>query len=304
MAGTDRGVARGWFGSLAGLTAAVVGMLTAPAAAEQHRDANAHQWWTLPAPAYNIDQRLTVRAISDATYFALVVWFAHGSDDDGAYMGIQQLAGGARIARFSIWNSTSATPAKGGTCRDFDGEGIGKTCEIPFRFELDHPYRLRMWRVTGPDNVWGAWIIDEVSHVETAIGQIRAPKADGDVTSADTFDEYFGAARPCDQVPASAADIFAPTLNNSSTATTKVTATPGTPTYGACSGGRVSPAEGGALRIALGADHAAPPPSVPSAPGHGAPTPAGCAATRQLGTGWLAWVVAMALCAANPSPRG
>lgn len=293
--------------------AAMVALLGAPAAeAAQHIDGNAHQWWTVAAPSYNIDQRFTFRAMSDATYFALVVWYDHGAPSDGAYMGVQQLAGGARIARFSVWNSTAATAAAGGTCRNFDGEGIGKTCEIPFAFQLDHPYRYRMWRLSndGQGNWWGAWIIDEVTHVETPIGQIRTPAVDGDVTSADTFDEYFGDAMPCDRVPWSAADILAPTLN----ATTS-TATPAAPTFGACSGGRLSPATGGALRLELGANNAVPtlPPDAGPGPGPGAAgdagtggggtAPGGCAATRPGGASWLAWVVGLVACAAHPARR-
>ncbi len=218
----------------------------ATAAADQHRDANVHQWWTLARPAYNIDQAVTLRAMHDSTYVALVVGYEHTSE--GAYMGLQQLADGTRIARFSIWSSTAATPSAGATCRDFDGEGVGKTCEIPFSFQLDHPYRYRMWRLAdeGDGSWWGAWIIDDVTHVETAIGEIRAPAAAGDIDSADTFDEYFGDALPCDRVPASAGDVAAPTLDDA-----RGVATASTRSIGACSGGRVTSSASG-IRIELG----------------------------------------------------
>lgn len=224
----------------------------ATAAADQHRDANVHQWWALSRPAYNIDQSVTLHAMHDSTYVALVVGYEHTSE--GAYMGLQQLAGGARIARFSIWSSTAATPAAGATCRNFDGEGVGKTCEIPFSFQLDHPYRYRIWRLANEDdgNWWGAWIIDDVTHVETAIGEIRAPAAAGDIDSADTFDEYFGDALPCDRVPASAGDVAAPTLDDA-----REVATASTRSIGACSGGHVSSVASG-IRVELGGGTVAP----------------------------------------------
>lgn len=252
------------------------------ASAGQHQNGNVHQWWTVQAPAYSIDQGFTFRAMADATYFALVVWYQNTSD--GAYMGVQQLGDGSRVARFSVWNSTSAQPGAGATCRDFDGEGIGKTCEIPFPFELDHPYRYRMWKLSndGAGWWWGAWMIDDVTHAETLIGQIRAPNPAGDITGADTFDEYFGDAVPCDAVPWSEADISVPALSAGA-----AHATAATPTMGNCSAGLVSTVDG-SLRIELGSNHAGtppPPPPTPTPPGPGSGSGSGSGSDSGSGSG-------------------
>ena len=222
--------------------------LVAPSTrAAQHVNANVHQWWNVPASAYSIDQEITVVETTDACFFALVVFYQNVTT--GAYMGLQQLGDGSPLARFSVWDSTAATPGTGASCRDFGGEGIGKTCELPFAFQLNHPYKFRMWRLTndGQGNWWGAWIIDQVTGKETKIGEIRAPVAAGDISAADSFDEYWGDAVPCDLVPPSSAIVSPPTLNAGNANTTASSTS-----IGDCSSGRVTALAGGKVKLELG----------------------------------------------------
>lgn len=65
---------------------AVVVSQTSAARADQHVNANAHQWWKLGAEAWSIDQSIVVEQTSDACYFALVVFYSGVSS--GAYMGL------------------------------------------------------------------------------------------------------------------------------------------------------------------------------------------------------------------------
>src|SRR5262245_9504194 len=75
------------------------------AAASQHQDANAHQWWSLPAPAWNVDQLIIPKRIANATYFAHYFLFQGSPNgNDGAYMGLQEgsTTFWSRQARFSV----------------------------------------------------------------------------------------------------------------------------------------------------------------------------------------------------------
>ena len=117
----------------------------------------------------------------------------------------------SRRAHFSIWNATGAKVAStaGAQCANFDGEGVGKKCWIPYRFETGRSYRLRVRK--GRRDRLGIWwtgtVVDDAG-VETKVGRIRAPRGTGRVASTYGFDEYFSAA-PC-PAPTSAAFFSAP----------------------------------------------------------------------------------------------
>jgi len=212
----------------------------------QHQNANAHQWWNLPTSAWNVDQKIVVDAISNATYFATTVGFQNVSG--GAYMGFQQLGDGKRIARFSVWDATSFQAGPGASCRSFGGEGVGQTCELPYGFATKRWYTYRMWRLSRSSSGtwWGAWIIDDQGK-EAHIGNIKAPPAAGDISWVDSFDEYWGTAKPCSSVPYSSAWFLAPRLNGG-----QAWASFGTTSTGTCSGGRVTPTVYGTSRLELG----------------------------------------------------
>lgn len=214
--------------------------LPGAASAAQHQNANAHQWWRVPEPAWNLDQRVNVWQRSGANYFAMVFGFQNVST--GGYMGMQREANGALRARFSIWNSTSATPGAGASCRNFDGEGIGKTCELPLSWSTNRWYKYRVWQLSdsGGYRTWGAWIIDQATGREYHIGNIRAPRGAGLIDEADSFNEYYGNAFPCYAVPSSSAFFLSPYANQRAYSSYSGTS------VGSCSGGRVTQGYGGA----------------------------------------------------------
>lgn len=206
--------------------------------AQQYQNGYVYQNWTMSTTAWNIDTYFWPSRVSDANYFAQTFNFENDPNgNDGAYMGIQQLTGkGSRLAKFSIWNATAARPANAGVCRDFGGEGTGKTCDIPYDFTVGQWYRLRLWRLEA-DSVgqwWGAWIRDG-SGQDSYIGSIRAPAGTGDISRTSTFNEYFGPANDCNQLPSSSVFVYAPYLNNR-----RDSALIDTPSIGACSAGSVT----------------------------------------------------------------
>lgn len=215
----------------------------------QHQNANAHQWWNLPTKAWNVDQIVVPKIVSGSSYFAHVFFFEHNPNgNDGAYMGLQEgtTPFWSRQARFSIWN---ATAANGSDCRNFDGEGIGKTCTIAFPYIVDRAYTLRMWRlsVDASGTWWGAWVIDSVTGSEYHVGNIRAPRGTGDIVSTDSFDEYYGEAKPCNAVPHSMVLFGAPAINANT-----AHASYGSTSVGRCSGGLVTPTIYGVSVLELG----------------------------------------------------
>jgi hypothetical protein len=228
--------------ALALLAAAVLALALTPASATaaQHQNANAHQWWNLPERAWNLDQRVHVWNRSGANYFAMT-WFYDGVST-GGYMGLQREATGALRARFSIWDSTFASPGAGATCRSFGGEGIGRTCELPLGWTTGRWYTYRVWLLSssGGYNTWGAWIIDLSTNREFHIGNIRAPRGAGLMNVADSFNEYYGNATSCAAVPTSGAFFLAPYVNQ------RRYASYGGTSVGSCSGGRVDQGFGGA----------------------------------------------------------
>jgi len=108
------------------ITALLVGV--APAFADQQQWAAAYVDWTFAenAPeAWMIDQDVWIPQPGLARFFTLNWNFTAG---DNGYMGLQTDASGVGNVRFSLWN---ATDARGTSCRPFDGEGVGRTCELP-----------------------------------------------------------------------------------------------------------------------------------------------------------------------------
>lgn len=213
------------FGSSAGITSA-----------QQYQDGNLVQYWDMPISAWNVDTYIWPAAVSEKNFFAQQFWFENNPNgDDGAYIGIQQLADSStRIARFSIWNSTAAS---GSNCRDFGGEGIGKTCEIAYDFKTQQWHKLRIWRLNADDvgQWWGGWVIDANGN-ESHIGNIRAPFAVGDILATASFNEYFGAADNCGSLPSSYVFFYRPSLNNGHT----IASMAGT-SIGRCAAGEVVP---------------------------------------------------------------
>jgi len=222
------------------------------AIAQNYQDGNVAQYWDTQVSAWNVDTYIWPARVSNDNFFAQQFFFEQEVfADDGAYIGVQQIKGRkSRLAKFSIWNATAARPAKNGTCRNFDGEGIGKTCDLPFKFQNKKWYKLRVWRLEADANGqwWGAWIIDNRGR-ERHIGDIRAPLGTGNIASTVSFNEYFGAPAACNTLPKSIVYFYRPSLNagRAKAAISETTA------LGRCSAGRVNQRRGGKLaKLALG----------------------------------------------------
>lgn len=184
---------------------------------KQHQNANIYTFWNWQGNEYyNIDQRINVHQSAPSTYWALRFDFAN--TDKGGYMGLQtDKSGNNSLAIFSIWEANGYEMGSTGSyCIDFSGEGKGKSCRIPYNFNNNHVYRLRVWRLKS-DNMgqwWGAWIMDVNTNKEIHLGNIRSPHGKVLTNTTNNFVEYFGGALPCDGVPKSIATFYPPTANN------------------------------------------------------------------------------------------
>ena len=206
------------------------------AEAQQYQWGAVHRYWHFPGPAWNVDTYMWPAQVSNADFLTQQFWFEDGG---AAYMGLQEQGDGHRQVRFSVWNATAAreSAATGSWCRDFGGEGVGKTCTLPYAFRTGDWYRLRIW-LTERDSEgdwWGAWVIDDAGE-EQHIGSIRAPARSGLIQGAVSFNEYFGTSVgfPCGQLPPSAVYVYQPLLDNGASR-----ASMGAPNMHRCAAGRV-----------------------------------------------------------------
>lgn len=188
--------------------------LAAPAGADQQLWAAAYVDWTFAenAPsAARVEQEIRIAAPARASFFTLNWDFEVG---EGGYIGLQSDEAGAHNLRFSLWNATSA---RGAACRRFDGEGVGMTCELPWRIAPDAFYRVRVVRgaADGGGQWWSGWIDTREADgrvVQTSIGELRVGASGNAINPATiyNFSEFWGdAVGACQDVPLSAA-IFAP----------------------------------------------------------------------------------------------
>ena len=233
-----------WVGAV--LVAVAVWILPAPAGAQQYQDGIVNQYWTLPEEAWNVDTYLWPSLLNPDVFFAQHFWFDGGGE---AYMGLQQgtETEGMRQVRFSLWNATGArrSAIPGADCRDFGGEGVGKTCTIPYYFSTGRWYRLRIWRLNDTSNGrwWGGWVIDDAGN-QSYIGSLLAPRGDDLITGTVSFNEYFGTSvgYPCGRVPPSTVYFYQPILNAD-----RSRATIDSSSKLQCSAGRVTPLWNGTL---------------------------------------------------------
>lgn len=148
-------------------------------------------------------------------------WFwatTFGFGTQGGYIGIQTRGeSGGKVARFSIWDSTAASAPAGGTggCRDFDGEGVGKTCWVPFEWREGVLYRLRVERL--PSGWWRGSLVPDGGE-PVLIGDIQGPPGGMNIQAdVSAFTEYYGAFLPsCEALNTSDALFPGPTGNGGS----------------------------------------------------------------------------------------
>lgn len=223
------------------LTITLLVVSASPAAAQQHQHANVYQHWTVDPTRWNVEmnQRIVPGVISPYSFFSLVGGF--GNTGDGFYLGVQQDGTSAwnRKVRFSVWGSTAFWPAAGGsTCRPFDGEGIGQTCERSFGYVQGRHYNLRMRLLSNLSDPAGLWwnvtIRDLTTGVTYDVGSIRAVRGAGFINRASNFNEYYGPAVACSRVPTSDFIAYPPSFNGDWTSGYNGSS------VASCSGGRVS----------------------------------------------------------------
>lgn len=180
--------------------------------AEQQLWAAAYVNWRFAdaGAGIGVAQDIWIPEPATASFFTLNWDFENA---EGGYIGLQSDEAGRTNARFSIWN---AGATRGDSCRDFDGEGEGKTCVIPVEIERGGVYRVRVTRAEadGQGQWWEGWL-EEPGGEQRLIGAIRVRRQHREI-AADTlhnFSEFWGDALPrCGEVPLSVAAFGAPSL--------------------------------------------------------------------------------------------
>jgi hypothetical protein len=148
-------------------------------------------------------------------------FFTSAPGGNGGYVGIQDGAArtdGAtgKIAIFSFWGASGATPGPGARCQTFGGEGTGYSCHLDDAWAPGHPYLFSVAAVGAGE--WRGSIQDEATGVTSVIGTIRVPAAWGQLTNwVHDFTEDFGensgyGYASCGAVPSGAAVWFAPSM--------------------------------------------------------------------------------------------
>lgn len=174
--------------------------------------------WSTSTELWNIDARFSAARRPGSSgmpyFYARQGSFSGG---DSFYMGLQTDGAGPnqRIAIFSIWNSTEAVTANDrAECIPFSGEGVGRSCRVPYNWLPDRTYRLRIWRLN--NDYWLATVFDESSQTEEEIGRIRTRAGQGDLRSnvVDFVEYYGGEFSSCADLSASRVTFHRPTGNN------------------------------------------------------------------------------------------
>jgi hypothetical protein len=194
----------------------------------QYQNGNAYANWQYPAAGegfYSTDLQIQVNASAPAAFYAHEIHFV--SDVKGAYMGLirgenQPNGAPTKIAIFSMWGATSSQG--NADCQVIYEGGYVTRCRVPYNWVDYRAYKLRLWRLDTNASgwLWGAWVIDTVTGIETHLGSLRAPPARRGILKSDSFLEYYGPAAPCNSLPYLRAVFYAPTLNAGQIATTMV----------------------------------------------------------------------------------
>ncbi len=157
---------------------------------------------------YALDAGLTVlsNAPSARYFWATQFWFKNG---DGGYFGLQSngLVRGATVPKSAIFSIWGATGAYGPACQTFGGEGTGYSCRIEYPWVEGREYTMRLHEICcaelpANDEVWGAWVRDTSTGIETFIGAITVPGHWGWLQRwYNRFTEYFGPVADCPYLP-------------------------------------------------------------------------------------------------------
>jgi hypothetical protein len=155
---------------------------------------------------YNFDVNLTIEEAPTRGAYYWAHQFKFKDPGDGGYMGLQ-LVDEKKIAIFSIWNAIEAEASPIGYKVEFSGEGEGWSVRIPFDWEENVTYTLRVWELSNSnapneDEWWGAWVINLDTNEETYIGRIKIPGSWNWLDSwSVSWVEYFGSVKNCKSIP-------------------------------------------------------------------------------------------------------
>jgi len=174
---------------------------------------------------YNLDYFVTIQEEAPKYYWAHQYSFVGG---ETAYMGLQTAVDGqgapTKIALFSIWGAKNAESAPNGTSGAFGHEGSGWSCRIPYNWQKNRQYRVRVWDL-GKDEAneeehwWGAWVQDVATGEEALIGKILVPSSYKRLANNSLdFVEYYGnqdqQRHPCSMIQYTKTTYDFPAMNN------------------------------------------------------------------------------------------
>lgn len=205
--------------------------LATPAYAVVGGVTDGHVVWPAYANYYNMDQRIRIDVAPltslNQGWFWASQFFAGAM---GGYMGFQQLPNGQRTAHFAIWNTTAAFAGSGFKAEPFGGEGVGMKVYGNYPWVEGRMYRWRIWNLG--NNWWGFWVLDEVTGIDTYVGQIQNQNDPGKMLNySATFTELWAGATTCSQASAVHSTWPLPTANGNtvvaSSATSSVIAASG-----------------------------------------------------------------------------
>jgi hypothetical protein len=154
--------------------------------------------------------------VRGSSYFWAQQFFFENTTQ-GGYLGLQSngiISGAAigKMAIFSIWDATEATPGPGASCEPFGGEGIGYSCRLQFPWRENVTYALTLseaqpawWSVHLHDPSTGDDLLLGTIHAPDAWGRVRPPTAG--------FAEYYGQVDACETMPWTVALLHQPTAD-------------------------------------------------------------------------------------------
>lgn len=179
-----------------------------------HTDMNIYTHWEMASTELN-ELESVVRIDRDPSgqsfFWATTFWLGV----QGGYIGLQTVGSETqgKVARLSIWDSQDATPGPGAGCRDFDGEGIGKTCWLPLAWAEGTAYAMRVGTVDAAS--WRGEVVNIETGDSRVIGDIAAPPGGSLIASnVSAFTEYYGASLPaCDALNPARAEFTRPVGN-------------------------------------------------------------------------------------------
>jgi uncharacterized protein DUF3472 len=217
------------------------------AAAAQHQNAYLYVDWDFGSASgfWNVDQALSVSKKASSTYWAQL--WSWTDADYGGYIGLQ--TDGDRFdgstgdtAIFSLWNANAAS---GKACGQFEGEGNGYSCRLPFRIRTKAHYGLRVLRLhaDADGQWWGGWVRSFRTGTAYHIGDIRVPASHTAMGVPSNFSEYFGPAVGCTRVPVSKVHWTKPSANRADDGFYQYGSSYAGFSGGRCTSGSVTPEE-------------------------------------------------------------